>query len=259
MRRIATTVLLASMMSAGLLGCDQPPSKVGSGGVAVVDFQKLMERSGKMDAVRAQMQATQQQLNMMIMSKVSAQEAAYKKAEEDAKAAPGAESDAKVAAAKAALQKAINETAMAINAPQQMERAQMQMFGQLRAELGQVALAVALEKGMSVVMIQSEAVLNYTKDADITDAVLVELAKTPVGFGVAPGPGMGGPGMGAPGSGIPGAGGGGSMIPGGPGGPSGAAPAPGIPGMAAPGEKPKPTAPAPAPSPAPSAPAPPAP
>ena len=227
MRRIASTVLAASILSVGLLGCDQPPSKAGGSGVAIVDFQKVVERSGKGAMFNTKLMQVRQAIGAEIQKNVQVQEAAVKKADADAKAASSPDADKKLADAKAELQKAISDEAVKLGAPQLMQEAQMRIVNEFRVEVAKVAMAVALEKGMSVVL-NADAAMNFTTDADITEAVITELAKAPAatgsvgGFG---GGGFGGPPGGGAGPGVPPA----PVGPGGGVGPS--APSSGIPGF----------------------------
>jgi Skp family chaperone for outer membrane proteins len=215
-------MLAASILAMVLAGCDQPPTRAGGGGVAVVDFQKLAEASGKGREIQGKMMAASSKARAAVEADPKFKEKmdAMKAAEAEAKATPGKDADAKVAAARQELQKVGYETAAAMGINQGLQQMESQLMGDLRAEVAKVAMGVAMEHGMSVVLMNSDIVLDCTKDADITQLVVDEMAKTSSsnfggGFGGPPAPGVsGGPG----GSGMPG-------IPPGPGaGPGGGAP-----------------------------------
>lgn len=193
--RNGVLVLLSALL---VSGCGKP---AGSGGVAVVDLDKVAGAMGWLDEISKDLQAADAQLRTQLgeVMKRSQQTVEAAKTKVAAEARLSAEQtralmtvkeDRELAALpltrqqREALQAAVTQAntawRAALNESQQVsQRQRMGLVHAYRERVRPIAMQAAATRGLNVVLTVSDNLLGYEPSCDISDQVVAELKKLP--------------------------------------------------------------------------------
>lgn len=163
---VATNLLL-------LAGCGDSGGGVQSGGVAVVDMDKVAADMGRDISIAQELQQYERSLDADLRGKQANYEQLIK--EEEIKLGVKPTDDDKLKFAQ--LQQRVNmEFRQRLQqASNELQTRRSELIRKFRDEVSPTAMKVAESRGLSVVMIKHEGILDHAKSADITEDVIKAL------------------------------------------------------------------------------------
>lgn len=181
-------LMWAAMLGLGLLaGCDQGST----GKVAVMDFGRVAQSVGALEEIQRILKSIQARMeqNLSNMSKQLREEI---EADEKKLAQGGTpEQKQELEKKKQAADQRLRQLTM--SASEEMRRIERELFSKFRDEMRPIANRVAADRGMSIVVVRNDLILDLDPVSDITDQVIEAMLQErknrpapPASFGPAP-------------------------------------------------------------------------
>lgn len=183
-------LMWAAVLGLGLLtGCDQGST----GKVAVMDFGRVAQSVGALEEIQRVLKSIQARMeqNLSNMSKQLREEI---DAEEKKLAQPATpEQKQELAGKKQAADQRLRQ--LTLEASDHLRKIERELYSKFRDELRPIANRVAADRGMSIVMVRNDLILDLDPVSDITDQVIEALLQErknrpapPASFGPPAGP-----------------------------------------------------------------------
>jgi len=167
----------ATFLALALTGCSQAPSSSTKGGVALIDLDAVAKRLGRDVAIVQELKNSAGPLGEQLTAAQKDARGKFESLRQSVGARPTDADNQKLAELERDLNLELQQKQQ--QAQQEINTKQALLINRFREEVRPVAMKIASDKGLGVVLLKSDAlVLGNEPGLDITDDVVAELTRT---------------------------------------------------------------------------------